>query len=225
VFNRFGADHGERNAQGLHRSRGDEYLGVAASTGLRLSRASEKRWPGALVLDVTSKRPDPWARFSPFYSHGGIPIPNTPNQVAASVEGLWQGLKVFETEDIDPSRWAIIRMRGGKRPGRSRAAVRGQRRGVGGGVLLDYRDARYAIYLPAYRWVLENRLAAEVGRLTESARGRRAVLLDYETNGDADDLSSPLSHAALVKCFVEGSWPNGGEQIRAQDDARWSEGL
>ena len=171
----------------------------------------EKRWPGALVVDVTSKGPDPWVRFSPFYPHGGIPIPNTPDRTAVSVEGLWQGLKVFEREDIDPSKWQVTTMRGIKRSGTARGAVPGHRHGVGSDVLLGYRDARHAIYLPAYRWVLENRLAAEVGQLRESARNRTVVLLDYETNGDVDDLSSPLSHAALVKCFVEGSWPHGGE--------------
>ena len=92
-----------------------------------------------------------------------------------------------------------------KRSGRSRGAVRGHRYGAGGDVLLGYREARYRVYLPAYRWVLENRLTAEIEQLRESARGRVVVLLDYETNGDADDLSALLSHAALVKCYLEGN--------------------
>jgi hypothetical protein len=169
------------------------------------------RWPGAAVLDVTSKGPDPWVRFSPFYPHGGIPIPNTPDQTAASVEGLWQGLKVFESEDVDPSKWRITTMKGIKRSGRTRGAVRGHRYGVGREVLLGYRDARYAIYLPAYRWVLEHRLANEVERLNDLARDRTVVLLDYETNGDPDDLSKPLSHAALAKYFLERNWPHEGD--------------
>ena len=167
----------------------------------------EKAWPGALVLDVTSKGEGPWVRFSPFYPHGGIPVPNSPGTLAQSVEGLWQGLKVFEREDVDPSRWQIKDMRGIKRAGRARGQVRGHRFGVGSGVLLGYRDARYHIYLPAYRWVLENRLAAEVQRLREAAARGPVVLLDYETNGDAEDLSRPLSHAALVQHYLEGKWP------------------
>jgi len=167
----------------------------------------ERAWPGALVLDVTSKGEGPWVRFSPFYPHGGIPVPNSPGTFAQSVEGLWQGLKVFEREDVDPSRWQIKDMRGIKRAGRARGRVRGHRFGVGSGVLLGYRDARYHIYLPAYRWVLENRLAAEVKRLREAAARGPVVLLDYETNGDVEDLSRPLSHAALVKHYLEGKWP------------------
>jgi hypothetical protein len=56
-------------------------------------------------------------RFSPFYPHGGIPIPNSPGVFAQSVEGIWQGLKVFENEDVDPSRWQITDPRGIKRAG------------------------------------------------------------------------------------------------------------
>lgn len=166
----------------------------------------EKLWPGATILDVTSKGDEPWVRFSPFYPHGGIPIPNSPGVTAQSVEGLWQGLKAFEREDVDPSKWAITDLSGIKRGGRSRGAVLGHRFGVGGEELLGYRDARFRIYLPAYRWVLEHRVAD----LVESLRGRSGesiVLLDYETNGDVEDLSSPLSHAALVKLYVEGAWP------------------
>ena len=167
-----------------------------------------KAWPGALILDVTSKGEEPWVRFSPFYPHGGIPVPNSPGTFARSVEGLWQGLKVFEHEDIDPSRWAISDMKGLKRAGGKRGKVLGHRFGVGSAVLLSYRDARYRIYLPAYRWVLENRLTAEVARLRVKLASRPVVLLDYETNGDVANLSRPLSHAALVKSYLEGSWPD-----------------
>ena len=166
-----------------------------------------RRWPGAVVADVTSKGPQPWVRFSPFFPHGGIPIPGAAGRTAASVEGLWQGLKVFEKEDVDPAKWAITDMRNIKRAGRSRGAVRGHRFGPDGGELLGYRDARFRIYLPAYRWVLENRLAREVERLAALASAGSLVLLDYETNADVNDLSRPLSHAALVRHALEGTWP------------------
>ncbi|VTR97349.1 Uncharacterized protein OS=Oscillochloris trichoides DG-6 GN=OSCT_1675 PE=4 SV=1 [Gemmata massiliana] len=166
-----------------------------------------KLWPGASIVDVTSKGPEPWVRFSPFFPHGGIPIPNSPQQTAASVEGLWQGLKVFEKEDIDSSKWAIATMRGIKRAGRSRGAVRGHRFGVSGDEIIDYRDARVRIYLPAYRWILENRLTRELEQLRAAVNDGTVVLLDYETNADVEDLTSPLSHAALVKHYLENTWP------------------
>jgi hypothetical protein len=166
----------------------------------------EAEWPGAVIVDVTSKGPEPWVRFSPFYPHGGIPIPNS-TETARSVEGLWQGLKVFENEDIDPRKWAIADMQGIKRGGKSRGVVRGHRFGPRSNTLLGYRDARRQIYLPAYRWVLENRLVGDVEQLRQIARKQTLALLDYETNADLEDLSSPLSHAALVKSYLEDAWP------------------
>jgi hypothetical protein len=166
-----------------------------------------KIWPGAAIIDVTSKSIEPWVRFSPFYPHGGIPIPHTPEGTAQSVEGLWQGLKVFELEDIDPEKWAITDMSGIKRGGKRRGAVRGHRFGVSSETLLGYRDARFQIYLPAYKWVLENKLVTQVKELGKLLSDKPLVLLDYETNMDPEDLSSPLSHAALIKYYLEGNWP------------------
>ena len=104
----------------------------------RKKRATiEKTWPGALILDVTSKGEEPWVRFSPFYPHGGIPVPNSPGVFARSVEGLWQGLKVFENEGIDPSSWEITDMKGIKRAGRRQA-------GQGAGPPLRRRQRRAA---------------------------------------------------------------------------------
>ena len=180
---------------------------VAVESRRKKLASVEKRWPGAAIIDVTSKGVEPWVRFSPFYPHGGIPIPNTPGQTAQSVEGLWQGLKVFEREDIAPGKWAITDMSGIKRGGKSRGAVRGHRFGVGSGTLLGYRDARFRIYLPAYEWVLEHRLASEVEQLRRLAADKPLVLLDYETNADVEDVSSPLSHAALVMYHLQGAWP------------------
>jgi hypothetical protein len=180
---------------------------VAVESRRKKLASVEKLWPGAAILDVTSKGGEPWVRFSPFYPHGGIPIPNTPGETAQSVEGLWQGLKVFEREDIDPGKWAMTGMSAIKRGGKSRGAVRGHRFGVGSDVLLGYREARFRIYLPAYKWVLENRLAAQVEELRRVAADQPVVLLDYETNADPDDLSRPLSHAALVKYHLQGAWP------------------
>lgn len=56
------------------------------------------------------------------------------------MEGLWQGLKVFEREDIDPAKWAVTSMSGIKRSGKSRGAVLGHRFGIGSDVLLGSRS-------------------------------------------------------------------------------------
>ncbi|MCS7022151.1 MAG: hypothetical protein NZU63_10030 [Gemmataceae bacterium] len=167
----------------------------------------QKARPETLIIDMTSKGPEPWVRFSPLYPHGGIPIPNTPDQTAWSVEGLWQGLKVFEREDIDPRKWLITDMSHIKRGGKRRGAILGHRFGVNSSILLDYRQARLLIYLPAYKWVLEHRLQPEVALLRRLATAQPLVLLDYQTNTNVNDTSRPLSHAALIRYYLQDSWP------------------
>ena len=62
----------------------------------------EKEYPGAEILDVTSHATDKeLVKLSPFYPHHDIPVPYTQGMTAACVEAVWQGLKVFETQDVD----------------------------------------------------------------------------------------------------------------------------
>lgn len=63
---------------------------IAVESRKKKPATLEKLWPAAMIIDVTSKGDEPWVRFSPFYPHGGIPIPNSA-ATAQSVEGLWQG--------------------------------------------------------------------------------------------------------------------------------------
>ncbi len=163
--------------------------------------------PGALLLDVTARGPEPWARFSPAFPHGGIPVPLSPGYVAASVTGIWEGLKVFGLEDVDPSRFAITARRGVRRVAGARGPLVGHRAGVDGDRLLTPRDARHWLFLPAYRWVVEKRLAAELAQLRRLAASRPVVLLGDVTNGDVDDVSRPLSHAAVLARLAIGEQP------------------
>lgn len=164
------------------------------------------------VVDLTSKGPEPWVRFSPFYPHGDIPVPGSPGVVTASVEGMWQGLKVFETAGVDLAKLEVTSMKGLKRTVRRFGSCRGHAFGPQGG-LLGYREARFALYLPAYRWVLENRLQDELAALRSRSEATTVVVLDYEVNADPEDLRRPLSHAAMVVRYLEGRWPVAGGEI------------
>ena len=159
------------------------------------------------TLDLTSRGPQPWVQFSPFFPHGDIPVPFSPGVASQTVEGIWQALKVFEHEDVDPSKLAITNMSGIKRTVRSHGHVLGHRKGLGGEQLLPYGEARRLIYLPAYLWLLEHHLQSLVGQLREMAEVGAVILLDYETNTDIDNLTKPLSHAGLVVAYLEGRWP------------------
>ncbi|PWI10217.1 hypothetical protein DIZ27_12835 [Streptomyces sp. NWU339] len=161
-------------------------------------------FPGAEIIDVTSRAPQPWVRLSPFYPHGGIPVPFSDGVTGQSVEGIWQALKVFRQSDVDPAKLEITAMKGLKRTVRRYGPVQGHRTGLHGDRLLPYETARRRIYLPAYRWVLEHRVADLVERLRAK---QDVVLLDYTTNGDVADPATPLSHAALIQLHIEGRWP------------------
>jgi hypothetical protein len=167
----------------------------------------EAEFPGALIIDVTSQGPQPWVRLSPFFPHGDIPVPLSPGAVGQSVEGIWQALKVFASSDVDPSKLLVTSMKGLKRTVRGNGPVLGHRNGLHGSDLMGYEQARRAIYLPAYQWVLTGPAADVVTALTETARDRDVVLLDYTTNGDVSNLRTPLSHAALIVAHIDGTWP------------------
>jgi hypothetical protein len=117
-----------------------------------------------------------------------------------------EGAKVFARQDVDPSKLANTTMRGLKRSTRQLGVVLGHRAGLASDRLLAYAEARRQIYLPTYRWVLDHRLQEELAELRLGA-AQLVVLLDYETNGDIDDLMHPLSHASLVQRYLEESWP------------------
>jgi len=165
----------------------------------------QRAYPGHAVHDLTSRSANlAFQRFSPFFPHGGIPVPFS-GLFSQSVEGVWQGLKVFDLvggdrEEIDTTCFANTTQKGLKRTLRRRGRVRC----VGhycieSGVLLRYLEARREIYLPAYNFVLEHRLEGELQALAEAARQSPLVLLDYSTNADVSDFRTPLSHAALVR--------------------------
>ena len=161
----------------------------------------------AIIADVTSKAQDALAKLSPFYPHGGIPVPNSEGYTATCVEAIWQGLKVFETADIDTEMFRNDTMRNIKRTVRRFGKPLGHRYGVGSQELLSYIDARKRIYIPTYRWVLENKVMHIIERLREASKAKTVILLDYDTNADVDNPRKPLSHASLVKAYAEGIYP------------------
>lgn len=182
----------------------------------------KKEYPGAIILDITSK--SAYAqKLSPFYPHGGIPIPFSEGMTAMCVEGIWQGLKVFDHEDVNLESFTNATMKNLKRTVRRLGYPRGHRKGVYGTELLDYLSARILIYLPTYRWVLDNvpEVRSIVERIKVKSQETDIVLLDYNTNLDFRNLSTPLSHAGLVKLYIEGKYPEPDleEELRLATEA------
>lgn len=169
----------------------------------------QKQYPGAIIADVTSQATDGLVKLSPFYPHGGIPVPFSEGYTAMCVEAVWQGLKVFESADVDIKMFSNDTMKNIKRTIRRFGKPIGHRKGVKGTEFLGYIDARKQIYLPTYKWVLENKVINIIERLREASQTKTIVLLDYTTNCDVDDPTKPLSHAFLVKAYAEELYPYG----------------
>jgi hypothetical protein len=134
-------------------------------------------------------------------------VPFSKGIVSTSVEGIWQGLKVFENFDIDTSCFQNNTMKGLKRTVRKYGKPLGHRKGINGSELLTYIEARQLIYLPTYLWILQNKVRDIIDFLREESRKKNIVLLDYGTNGDVNYVSSPIAHACLVKFFLENRYP------------------
>ena len=170
-------------------------------------KALKEQYPDAMIIDVTSHAVDEFVMFSPFYPIGGVPVPFTEGLVAVSVEGIWQGLKVFEDADIDTSFFSKREMKNLKRTTRKYGICLGHRKGVHGEELLGYIEARKKIYLPCYKWVLENKLKKLVTAIRIISKNKPVVLLDYNTNPDVNNPKKALSHASLIKAYIEGNFP------------------
>ncbi|MDE6715887.1 MAG: hypothetical protein K2J74_05320 [Muribaculaceae bacterium] len=168
-----------------------------------------KKYPNAIIADVTSNATDGLVKLSPFYPHGGIPVPFSDGVTAECVEGIWQGLKVFESVGIDMDMFRNNTMKNIKRTVRTNGRVLGHQKGVYSPEILDYVTAKHQIYIPAFNWMLENKVAHIIERLKKASIDKTIVLLDYNTCCDVDSTTKPLSHAYLIKAFVEGLYPYG----------------
>jgi hypothetical protein len=144
---------------------------------------------GALLYDVSSRASAPFAKLSPFYPHGGIPVPGMPGTYSDSVEGVWQGLKVIQGE-VDPS---CFKGKGRKRRGRPEGHRFGEK-------LLGYLEARQAIYIPTYEFLWRECIGQDLRRhfFSHAAQGTIQYFHDRDNNGDPMDPSAPLAHASIL---------------------------
>lgn len=191
---------------------------VVANKKRKIEKLQEE-YPGAIIFDITSSSPDKRCQLlSPFYPHKNIPIPgDSKGMTAYSVEGIWQGLKVFEHDGIDMDSFRNDTMKDIKRTVRKFGRPLGHQFGVYSKELLSYLDAKRLIYAPAYKFVLENipEVKATIERIRQKAQECDIVLLlDYNTNPDNRDASKPFSHAELVKMYIEGRYPETEEDFR-----------
>lgn len=120
-----------------------------------------------------------------------IPVPGMDGMTSRTVEGIWQGLKVWDNEGIDTSKFAAtsdVSRNGKKRVGPPKWRY-GER-------LLELRDALKTIFVPAYNHHLD---ACRDQLLDILRMGDKIALFDFEDNTDIDCTWRPFTHAALIR--------------------------
>lgn len=159
-------------------------------------------------IDVTLKGDHPWVMLSPYYPHGGIPIPYFPSDfVSVTVEGIYEGLKIFEFYNIDISKFQEKNFAKIKRPVKNMGQPIAIKKGIHGHDSFDLITARKEIYIKSYEWVLNNKVHDLIILLKNKSEKNDIVLLDNETNDNIENTSRPLSHAALVKNYITCKFP------------------
>lgn len=155
------------------------------------------------VFDVTDKGEDPdFSRLSPLHVwSGGVSVPGT-GLVSTTVEGAWQGLKVFERQGADLG--MLERSRSERVRARHGNDVRGEIRGhLVGDEVLGLAEARRRLYVPMYRGAVERHCEGQLRLLAGLvSEGWHVVLLDDCTNADVENVSAPLSHASILAQMV-----------------------
>ncbi|HUR52868.1 MAG TPA: hypothetical protein VMZ71_01970 [Gemmataceae bacterium] len=148
---------------------------------------------GSVVFDVSSYADAPYCALRPMWVHGGIPVPGMPGTTSDTVEGVWQGLKVIRGKTAP----RYFRGPGQKRGGKPSGHQFGKR-------LLGIVEARRRIYVPAYEWMLENRIPHQlIESFIESAKsGVTQYFHDVGDNGDINDADAPLAHAAVLVQYI-----------------------
>lgn len=166
------------------------------------------KYPQALFVDVTLfSSNDEFRKLSPYFIHKDIPVPNSSGYYATSVASIWEGLKVIENCGIDTTVFEKTNLRDIIRSNVNYGSYIGHQFGVYGQRIMDLREAREKILIPAYRSMLDYKVQDIIKWIRAYSENNSLVLLDSEVNCNIDDTSSPLSNAFLVKAYAEGTYP------------------
>lgn len=149
------------------------------------------KYSNAVVVDLTTiDGRNAFRKLSPYYPHGGILIPNTPNQTLNSVSEVWQKLCVKGEDDS--------------------YGIKGEikfRKGLNINDYWTYAEARQEIFIPLYCWVLENKAFGIIEWIREQSKRYAIIIIDKSINCDIKNVDKPLSCAFLLKAYIEGNKP------------------
>lgn len=219
----------------------------------RIFIANRNRRPAGLLqefgripkFDVTALTHDPrLLPLSPFYPHGRIPVAFTDRKLTGvSLEAIWNGLKVFEHEGADFTKFECESRMVVRRPGKQgRGRLLGFQQGsFAERPLLTELEARGYIYAPTFWHILAYRCTATVDFLRTQIERVDIVLLDHSSEHNRRDLEFPLMTSVLLRDYLLGRYPKPKpeywqpfteaerraerERLRAEQTARMQAGM
>lgn len=154
--------------------------------------ANLPKYQNVIIVDLTTiYGGNIFDKLSPYYPHGGIPIPNTPNLYQSSVNKVWQELCIKKNSNLNKSGYKNIMFR----------------KGLNINEYWSYTEARREIFIPLYCWMLENKAFNIVEYLRKRTLKSTIVIIDKSTNCNIDNIDEPLSCAFLLKAYIEGTEP------------------
>ena len=169
----------------------------------------------AFYLDVTYSSSDELLRtLSPMFPHGNVPVPFSNRKlVAKSLEGIWQGLKVFSKEGADFSwfnKYGDSKIKRVESP-RGRGQILGHQRGIYvNEPLLTLIEARSYIYGPVYKWILNNNCQQAIDYIRKCLEQKDVVFLEAGNQSNIRDIYTPLVHSELLRLFIQNQYPKCG---------------
>lgn len=157
------------------------------------AKVARKKWPNAVVLDVTME--GGMKKLDPSFPIGKIKVPGIKNKFSCCVSGIWESLKVFEKKkEIDLS-FCEEKKAGKKRGCKSYGRLVGVKLGE---EVMEIDKGIEEVFVKGYKKCVKEKFETMIEGLKEESLKRPIVLLDY----NEEDARYPVSHAEILKELI-----------------------
>ncbi len=161
------------------------------------------------AIDVSQYGHPPYNQLSPFFRHGGIPVPGRVSYLMLeelrreylnesdlgeecfldTVESVWQSVKCVDRQVEE--------------------TTLSEHHGISSGRRFGFRclqclSARAAIYVPCYLFTLQNRSASVVRTIATVAQQKGVLIGDAPVIADPFSVAESMSHARLLVDYING---------------------
>ena len=154
-------------------------------------KEAQKIWQKALVFDVTLG--GAMEKMDPSFPIEKVKIPGI-RKWALSLNGVWEGLKVFSKKnEIDSTYFFNEKKLGKTRKCKSYGNLIGVKIGE---EVLDVEKGIEEVFVKGYKYLLENRYDGLMNVIKNAAKEKVVVLLDYNED------RYPVSHAEMIKDYI-----------------------